>query len=109
MSAHAKVLAAEVARRVGLPATWPNVNTIQAAIELEADACGVPAEEAAEMLVSAATESTRGPVYDCPSDWERRLLVRDNEVNRFWFEDARWRIKFAYAEFRESLRRAEVA
>ena len=105
MSAHPKVLAKQVALRVGLPASWPNVNVIAAAIELEAEACRVSADQAAEVIVSAAKERTCGPRYDCPSDWERRMIARDNDVNRFWFEDGRWRFKFAYQNFRAELDR----
>jgi hypothetical protein len=109
MSAHPKVLAAEVARRVGLPASWPNVNVIAAAIELVTSWSGVSAEEAAELLVQCAHERTPGPRYSLPSEWEKREIFRENSVSRFWFEDSRWTAKLAYAEFYAKVTAAEVA
>lgn len=106
MTANIKVLAAEVARRVGLPASWPNVNVIAAAIELEAEVCGVSPSDAAEVLVAAAKEASESPSYACPAEWEMRALYRENTIDRFWFEDARWRVKYAYAAFRAQLEAA---
>lgn len=99
MSAHVKVLAAEVARRIYLPATWPNVNTIAAAIDLVASWHEISPEEAVELLVRCAAERRRDRQYTPPSEWEQRESFRENHVDRFWFEDARWKTKFAYAEF----------
>lgn len=64
--------------------------------------------EVATMLICAGKELTQGPLYSPLSDWKQRELFRSNQVNRFWFEDARWREKFAYHEFRER-RRKEIA
>lgn len=105
MSAHTKVLANEVAKRVGLPATWPNVNTIAAAIELEAWRLKVAAEDAAEVLVQCAFETSCYPQFHCPSEWEKREISRENNIDRFWFEDARWTVKAAYTNFRAELDR----
>lgn len=94
-------LAAKVARELGLVPTWPNLQTIRLAIESVADYFQAPISEVAAMLVRAATEGTPpfGGPYHCQSDWEKREAYRLNSVDRFWFEDARWRIKRAFFEF----------
>ena len=97
-------LAAAVARQLGIVPTWPNVQTIRLAIESEAQLSSAALEDVAAMLVLAGKEWTRGPQYSCPSQWEQREISRLNLVDRFWFEDARWRDKFAYADFRARLR-----
>jgi len=96
-------LAAFVARKLGIVPTWPNVQTIRLAIESEADLSGVSDFLAAEVILKAAKEWTRFPEYSCPAEWEKRLIARVNTVDRFWFEDARWREKDAYTEFRREL------
>jgi hypothetical protein len=108
MSAHLKVLAKQLAQRFYLPTTWPNVNTIAAAIELVAFHSNVPAEEAAELLVACARERTFPDNLVCPSERDRREISRVNTVDRFWFEDARWRCKDAYAEFYERTRAGKM-
>lgn len=107
MSAHVKVIAAEVAKRIYLPPSWPNVNVIAAAIDLVTFHANVSAEEAAELLIRCAAERTIGSHYTPPSEWELREIFRENKVDRFWFEDARWKTKFAYAQFHERLDRAQ--
>jgi hypothetical protein len=102
-------LAAEVARKLGIIATWANVQTIRLAIESEAALTGVALLDVAEMIVRAGKEWTRGSMYSCPSEFERREIFRLNAVDRFWFEDARWRSKDAYAEFCEQLRKNGAA
>jgi len=97
-------LAASVARQLGIVETWPNVQTIRLAIESEAALSGVAPQDVVEMLVRAGKEWTSQPRYSCSSEWEKRDIFRQNTVDRFWFEDARWREKFAYAEFRAALR-----
>jgi hypothetical protein len=97
-------LAAAVARQLGIVQTWPNVQTIRLAIESEAELSGVSPADVVEMLVRAGKEYTRPPQYSCPPEWEVRDIFLQNTVDRFWFEDARWRGKFAYAEFRARLR-----
>jgi hypothetical protein len=99
-------LAAKVARELGLVPTWPNLQTIRLALESEAKFCQVTVAEVAEMIVRAGNEWTTGPQYTCPAEWEKREISRINTVDRFWFEDARWRFKKAYFEFRERRRRA---
>jgi hypothetical protein len=94
-------LAAKVARELGLVPTWPNLQTIRLAIESEAALSNAARAQAAEMLIRAGKEWSPGPRYSCPSEWERRELFRLNTVDRFWFEDARWRSKSAYLEFRD--------
>ena len=103
MSAHVKVLAKQLAERMYLPATWPNVNTIAAALELIVIHAHVPIQEAVELLIACAAERTPRPQYRCPSPWEEREISRLNSVDRFWFEDRRWLRKNAYAEFCERL------
>jgi hypothetical protein len=99
VSAHVKVLAKKLAVRIYLPASWPNVNTIAAAIELVVMHANVTAEQAAELLFACARERTPRPQYRPPAQWEEREISRVNTVDRFWFEDCRWRAKEAYEEF----------
>jgi hypothetical protein len=99
-------LAAKVADELGLVPTWPNLQTIRLAIESEAKLSRAALAEVVEMFVRAGNEWTGGPRYSPLSDWEQRELSRLNSVDRFWFEDARWRAKFAYQEFREQRRKA---
>lgn len=96
-------LAARVARELGLVPTWPTLQTIRLAIESEAALSSVSLNKAAELLVRAGKEWTSCSIFHCPSDWEKREISRLNTVDRFWFEDARWRSKIAYAEFREAV------
>jgi hypothetical protein len=93
------VLAAAIARQVGLPQTWPNVQTIKLAIQSEAAFSDISIEKSADLILEAAKECTHCKEYSCPSQWEIRELFRDNTVNRFWFEDGRWRAKRAYTAF----------
>jgi hypothetical protein len=99
-------LAAKVARELGVIPTWPNLQTIRLAIESQAEPCRATVSEIAEMLIRAGKEWTAAPQYVCPSQWQKREIDRLNTVDRFWFEDARWRYKLAYAEFLE--RRKEL-
>lgn len=92
-------LAVKVARELGVVPTWPNLQTIRLAIESESVLSSVSLEDAAAVLIRAGKEWTSGDLYSCPSSWEQREHFRLNTVDRFWFEDARWRSKFAYAEF----------
>lgn len=105
-------LAAKVARELGLVPTWPNLQTIRLAIQSEVEFCEsasleVTVVEVAEMIMRAGNEWTTLSQYVCPAEWERREAVRMNSVDRFWFEDARWRAKAAYLEFREKHRGAQ--
>ena len=93
------VLAAALARQVGLPETWPNVQTIKLAIQSEAAFSGISIEKSADLILEAAKERTRCDVLSCPSQWETREIFRENTVDRFWFEDGRWRAKRAYTAF----------
>jgi hypothetical protein len=99
-------LAAKVARELGVIPTWPNLQTIRLALESEATHYKATFAEIGEMFIRAGKEWTDPPIYHCPSQWERREISRVNTVDRFWFEDARWRYKLAYAEFLE--RRKEL-
>ena len=76
--------------------TWPNVQTIRLAIESEAVYSEITIAQAAAVIVQAAQERTCGPEYSCLSSWEKHLLLKQNDIDRFWFEDARWRMKGAY-------------
>ena len=97
-------VAVQVARKIGMVPTWPNLQTIRLAIETEAELCGVSVGDVANMLVRAAGEYTRtGSQYRPAADWEYAVNFRLNVVDRFWFEDARWRAKLAYGEFRSQL------
>jgi hypothetical protein len=102
-------LAAQLARKVGMVPTWPNVQTIRLAIESEAEFSGVTIEETAAMIAKAARERTQAPAFRCAADWERREICRLNVLDRFWFEDSRWREKSAYLEFLTDLRGREFA
>lgn len=88
-----------MARALGLVPTWPNLQTIRLAIESEAELSSISLAEAADVLIRAGKEWTHCGVLHCPSDWEKREGARLNTVDRFWFEDARWRSKFAYQDF----------
>ncbi len=100
-------LAAKVARELGLVPTWPNLQTIRLAIESEARLFCVANSVIAELLISAGKERSSGPEYRPPSEWEKRHLFRVNVIDRFWFEDARWRAKEVFAEFEARHRRSE--
>lgn len=91
------VLAAKIAHQVGMVPTWPNVQTIRLAIESEAEQLKLSVVETAEMIVAAAKERTSRQGYSCPSSWEIREMAKLNTINRFWFEDALWRGKRAFA------------
>ena len=66
--------AAEIARLVRLPRTWPTIKTIEVAISSEADYSQVSLSEAAAIIADAAVRDRR----------------QGRDVNRFYFEDARW-------------------
>lgn len=93
----ALVLAAEIARALGMVPTWPNVQTIRLAIESEADFSGITVSQAAAILATAAHElNISGSLYT-PPDWrDVHRAYKANRVDRFWFEDARWRMKPSY-------------
>lgn len=97
-------LAAKVARELAVVPSWPNLQIIRLAIESAAHSCHATLAETAEMLIRAGKEWTARPQYHCPSEWEIREIERLNTIDRFWFEDARWRGKVAYERFYERLR-----
>ena len=95
--------------------TWPNLRTIQKAIESEVrylrtqllHPVNISLAQAAEILVSAAGEFT--PVQAEYYNFQAATLLRkSNIVNRFWFEDGLWRYKESYNRIVVSLQR-EVA
>lgn len=92
-------LAADLARQVGMVRTWPNLQTIRLAIESEAEHSGITVSQAAALIAMAAQEWTRRSGLVCESSWEIREIARENTIDRFWFEDARWRSKRTYAAF----------
>lgn len=100
----ALVLAADLARQVGMVPTWPNVQTIRLAIESEAELSAASLAEAAEIILQSSKEFSRGRYVTCPPEWEARELFRHNSIDRFWFEDARWRVKAIYQQWVEKLR-----
>lgn len=91
-------LAAEIARVVGMVPTWPNVQTIRLAIESEAEFSEISIAQAASLIAQAALEFTSpgGGLYT-PPDWRDQVRAfKANRVDRFWFEDSRWRMKSIY-------------
>jgi len=100
-------LAADLARQIGMTRTWPNLQTIRLAIEGEADFSGISINQAAAVITMAALQWTRcGDGLTCPSSSERYMTLKDNTIDRFWFEDARWRNKGVYVAFLERLQEA---
>jgi hypothetical protein len=98
-------LAAELARQLGMTRTWPNLQTIRLAIESEADYSGISIRQAAAVIAMAA--NYQSGCYDvCPSSLDQYLAVKDNTIDRFWFEDSRWRNKGAYIVFMARLQEA---
>lgn len=96
--------AAHLARQLGIVRTWSNLQTIRLAIESEADLLDISVAEAASVILEAARERSLGPILRPASEWEHREIYRENSVDRFWFEDARWRTKNSYMEFCAELR-----
>lgn len=98
-------LAASIARAVGMVPTWPNVQTIRLAVESEAVHSGIAERQAAALIVTAAQEISpaSGGGLVPPSKWEQRQAFRKNDIDRFWFEDARWRMKASYWKLLELL------
>jgi|SRR5690348_6417028 len=92
-------LAAKVARELGIVPTWPNLQTIRVALENEARRFRATVDEIAELFIRAGNEYSELPRYIFTSDWKQRVISRANTIDRFWFEDARWRYKSAYQEF----------
>lgn len=91
-------LAKKVARELGLVPTWPNLQVIRLAIDSEAAFSGAPAAEVALMLIRAANEFTihRREQYSYAL---QSRIAKTNSVDRFWFEDHRWRDKQAHSDF----------
>jgi hypothetical protein len=85
--------------------TWPNVQTIRLAVESEAVHSGIAERQAAALIVTAAQEISpaSGGGLVPPSKWEQRQAFRKNDIDRFWFEDARWRMKASYWKLLELL------
>lgn len=102
-------LAGVLAKHLGVVDSWPTVQIIRLAILREASLSQVSVAEAAEVILQAAKEITPRPVYRCPSEWELREIYRLNSIDRFWFEDARWRNKDVYLEFRSRLQGRRVS
>ena len=100
------LLAEEIARAVGIVRTWANLSTIHCALESEAEFSNTSTTQASALIVHAATERTLLSDLACPSEWEIRENVRMNSVDRFWFEDARWRMKRSYWQLRDQLESA---
>lgn len=93
-------LAADLARQVGMVRTWPNLQTIRLAIESEAEHSGITVKHAAALIAMAANEFSRcGDGVTFPDSLDRYVAFKENTVDRFWFEDARWRSKGSYLEF----------
>lgn len=90
--------------------TWANVQTIRLALESEAAHSQIDAKQAAALIVTAAQEITPAPggLYSPVSEWEKRQSQRKNDIDRFWFEDARWRMKASYWKLLERLKTEPV-
>jgi hypothetical protein len=101
-------LAADLARQVGMVRTWPNLQTIRLAIEGEADFCGITLHQSAALIMAAAGEWTRGRYLTCAPAWEEREVYRANTIDRFWFEDSRWRGKASYHKLLSRLSEASA-
>jgi hypothetical protein len=82
-------LATQVANKLGLPPTWPNLRTIEIALIFEhADRNRESLGEAAEIIVECARQ-----FYALPSHRLKKLrLERYWPLNRFWFEDGIWQM-----------------
>jgi hypothetical protein len=92
-------LAADLARRIGMIRTWPNLQTIRIAIENEADDNSLTLDQAAALIAMAAQELSILSGPGLLPDW--RAQAREfklNRVDRFWFEDGRWKDKEIYGE-----------
>ena len=98
-------LAAQIARQLGMVPTWPNVQTIRLAFEAEAAHSEISVSQAVALIVTAAQEisPTPGGFHAPASEWEKRQAQRKNDIDRFWFEDARWRTKASYWKLLELL------
>jgi hypothetical protein len=96
-----------MAHRLGMVDTWPNIQTIKKAINAEARFSAIAVTEAAELILAAANSPSLLPQYSSPAEWEKREVSRANTINRFWFEDSLWRVKFPYIEF-QARRRDEA-
>ena len=90
-------LADDMARSLGMTPTWANVQTVRLAIEGESAFSGISVKEAAAVIAMAAQERTRLPRD--PDFHDRQFTLKLNSVDRFWFEDGRWRDKYVYGEF----------
>jgi hypothetical protein len=88
-------LAGQIARQLGMPESWPNVQAIKLAILAEAGYSDISIAQAAALIVSAAHDFTivRPDRYNFQA---AALLRKSNVINRFWFEDSLWRYKDAY-------------
>lgn len=79
-------LANHIARKLGLPPTWPNLRTIEIALIFQAAQGSSSLQEAADLIVDC------GRVFLALSPGKQKLagLARYWPLNRFWFEDAIW-------------------
>ena len=78
--------------------TWANLQTIRLAIESEAAYSDITVAQAAALITTAAMEFTGpgGNLYR-PPDWRDQVRAfKANRIDRFWFEDSRWRMKSSY-------------
>jgi hypothetical protein len=82
--------ALRIAEHLGLPKTFPNVRTIELAVECEAEFTDLPIEEAEQLIVAAAAHT--------------RI-----SINRFFFEDARWRETELYLNYQRRRRMEHTA
>ena len=76
------LLAKKVSSALGLVPTWPNLRTIEIALVFEAADSSVSLKEAADRIVECGRVFMQRPP---------RELLRYWPINRFWFEDAKWK------------------
>ena len=84
-------LANDVARKLGLPPTWPNLRTIEIALIFEMAQSGTSLHQAAETIIDCAWQFVRLR----PRQLKDLGLTRYWPLNRFWFEDAIWQMFLA--------------
>jgi len=83
--------ALEIMRQLHMVWSWPTMLTVAEAIRCEANCSNITPDLAARVILQSA-----------------RVVNWMAGVNRFWFEDAKWRICRSYEEFRTRLQEANA-
>jgi len=92
--------ALRIAEHLGLPKTFPNLRTIEAAIESEAESSAISIDEAEDVIVAATADARKFGVSGSG---------RVPRINRFFFEDALWRETYIYAQYQKRRRMDQTA